>query len=88
MADDPENSDNTGQEAQVLPFARKDGACPVCGQSSAATHRPFCSERCADVDLGRWLKGGYRIPGPPAESGDGAEEAADEGGAAGEDETY
>ena len=29
--------------------------------------KPFCSKRCADVDLGRWLKGGYAIPGPPAD---------------------
>jgi endogenous inhibitor of DNA gyrase (YacG/DUF329 family) len=28
---------------------------------------PFCSKRCADIDLGRWLKGGYAIPGGPAD---------------------
>ncbi|MEO0714804.1 MAG: DNA gyrase inhibitor YacG, partial [Pseudomonadota bacterium] len=31
------------------------------------SYRPFCSKRCADVDLSRWLKGGYAIPGGPAE---------------------
>ncbi len=36
--------------------------CPICAKDSAAKYRPFCSKRCADVDLGRWLKGGYAIP--------------------------
>jgi endogenous inhibitor of DNA gyrase (YacG/DUF329 family) len=31
----------------------------------AAGLAPFCSKRCADIDLGRWLKGGYVIPGAP-----------------------
>lgn len=38
------------------------GTCPICGAAASATHRPFCSRRCADLDLGRWLKGHYRIP--------------------------
>ncbi|MEM9668624.1 MAG: DNA gyrase inhibitor YacG [Pseudomonadota bacterium] len=47
--------------------------CPVCEQKpSAKEYRPFCSRRCADVDLSRWLKGGYSIPGRPADQ---AEEA-------------
>ena len=37
-------------------------ACPVCGALAEPRHRPFCSPRCRDVDLGRWLKGNYRIP--------------------------
>lgn len=41
-------------------------ACPICGKPRAAAWRPFCSRRCADVDLGRWLDGGYVIPGEPA----------------------
>ncbi len=36
--------------------------CPICGRVTAAQFRPFCSRRCADVDLGRWLTGSYRIP--------------------------
>ncbi|HLQ20656.1 MAG TPA: DNA gyrase inhibitor YacG [Tabrizicola sp.] len=46
-------------------------SCPVCGKPTAPDYRPFCSRRCADVDLGRWLTEGYRIP---AESEDEAEE--------------
>lgn len=41
--------------------------CPLCGKPAAEGFEPFCSKRCADVDLGRWLKGGYAIPGPPAD---------------------
>lgn len=41
--------------------------CPICGKAMVARFRPFCSARCADVDLGRWLKGGYVIPGEPIE---------------------
>ena len=36
--------------------------CPICGQPSSTAYRPFCSRRCADVDLGRWFGGAYRIP--------------------------
>ena len=41
------------------------GRCPVCGKPAAPATRPFCSVRCADVDLGRWLTGHYRFPGSP-----------------------
>ena len=40
--------------------------CPICAKPEAQGFRPFCSKRCADIDLGRWFKGGYAIPGPPA----------------------
>jgi uncharacterized protein len=36
--------------------------CPICGKPVLVAFRPFCSRRCADVDLGRWLTEGYRIP--------------------------
>jgi len=36
--------------------------CPICGNPPKEENRPFCSERCARIDLGRWLKGNYRIP--------------------------
>jgi endogenous inhibitor of DNA gyrase (YacG/DUF329 family) len=41
--------------------------CPVCGRPAQAETRPFCSLRCAQVDLGRWLTGSYAIPGEPAD---------------------
>ncbi|MFN6978364.1 MAG: DNA gyrase inhibitor YacG [Gemmobacter sp.] len=36
--------------------------CPICRKPADPAYRPFCSRRCADVDLGRWLTGGYAIP--------------------------
>ena len=36
--------------------------CPICGGPSDIAYRPFCSRRCADVDLNRWLSGVYAIP--------------------------
>jgi uncharacterized protein len=36
--------------------------CPICGKPPSPQNRPFCSARCARIDLGRWLKGNYRIP--------------------------
>jgi len=46
---------------------RRSAPCPVCGKPSTKDARPFCGERCADIDLGRWFTGQYRIPGPPAD---------------------
>jgi endogenous inhibitor of DNA gyrase (YacG/DUF329 family) len=50
-------------------------ACPVCAKAAPPREGeprnpsfPFCSPACKLVDLGRWLDGGYRIPGPPLES--------------------
>ena len=40
--------------------------CPVCGKPSSQAHHPFCSGRCADIDLNRWLSGSYVIPAEPA----------------------
>lgn len=36
--------------------------CPICKRETDPRYRPFCSRRCADVDLGRWLTGSYAIP--------------------------
>jgi uncharacterized protein len=36
--------------------------CPTCGKPADPAYRPFCSRRCADVDLQRWLSGAYAIP--------------------------
>ena len=46
-----------------LRAVRMAAKCPVCGKpADPAKYRPFCSKRCADIDLGRWLKEGYRVP--------------------------
>lgn len=44
--------------------------CPICSKPTHRDYAPFCSRRCADVDLSRWLKGGYAIPGGGAGEGD------------------
>ncbi len=54
--------------------------CPMCGKPAQAAYRPFCSKRCADDDLLRWLTGGYVIPGEPQDDDEaGAWPAEDEG---------
>ena len=37
-------------------------SCPICARESSAEYRPFCSRRCADLDLGNWLAGRYSVP--------------------------
>lgn len=49
--------------------------CPICKRvvpegEAGARYRPFCSKRCADVDLGKWLTGSYAIPARDEESED------------------
>ena len=59
-------------------------SCPICGKPALdPKFLPFCSRRCADLDLGRWLKGAYVIPGSSA---DVAEEAPGERGPGADDE--
>jgi endogenous inhibitor of DNA gyrase (YacG/DUF329 family) len=45
--------------------------CPICGKLPVHQFRPFCSKRCADVDLNRWLKGVYAVPVKEEEDEDG-----------------
>jgi uncharacterized protein len=46
-------------------------ACPLCGKAAQLRYKPFCSKRCADIDLNRWLTGSYAIP--VAEEGESSE---------------
>jgi endogenous inhibitor of DNA gyrase (YacG/DUF329 family) len=55
-----------GAAGKVVRLTRKKRKCPMCSRPAVGTYRPFCSKRCADADLGRWLGEGYRIPGEPA----------------------
>lgn len=58
--------------------------CPICAKPEADGYRPFCSRRCADVDLARWLSGSYAVPSADPEDAEEAArlaaEAAEEGG--------
>jgi hypothetical protein len=42
--------------------------CPICGRPAETGFRPFCSRRCADLDLQRWLRGAYALPAVEDES--------------------
>jgi len=46
--------------ANVIPL--KGAKCPMCGKLRDEKFRPFCSKRCADLDLGHWFNEEYRIP--------------------------
>ena len=55
-----------GEKAKVTPL-RPRRPCPECGKPAARDTYPFCSVRCKNVDLNRWLSGAYVIPGDDAE---------------------
>jgi endogenous inhibitor of DNA gyrase (YacG/DUF329 family) len=50
------------------------GKCVICGKPKSEQFKPFCSKRCADVDLNRWFSGGYAIPAAEEEGEPGKEE--------------
>jgi endogenous inhibitor of DNA gyrase (YacG/DUF329 family) len=43
------------------------GVCPICAKPTVEQFKPFCSRRCADIDLNRWLSGVYAVPAVEAE---------------------
>jgi len=51
--------------------------CPMCGKDTDPKMRPFCSKRCADLDLGRWLTGQYAVPSEDPDDIEAALEAAE-----------
>jgi len=50
--------------------------CPICNGETSLKYRPFCSGRCADVDLAKWLNGSYAAPSRDPEDVGAAIEAA------------
>ncbi|CAN1722808.1 DNA gyrase inhibitor YacG [Hyphomicrobium sp. 1Nfss2.1] len=60
--------------------------CPICGEPTDMAYRPFCSKRCRDVDLARWLGDGYAIAGGAADADEDGEDAAAAGGRGGASE--
>ena len=56
---------------------RKARPCPECREPAVREHAPFCSARCRRIDLSRWLKGTYVIPGEPVDAADGGGLAPD-----------
>ena len=53
-------------------------SCPNCGNEGDQKYRPFCSKRCADVDLARWMSGSYTVPSMREESEEEAMEALEQ----------
>ncbi len=51
----PADNDNMRENERTV-------RCPNCGHPAVSDFRPFCSGRCKDVDLSRWLRGSYAIP--------------------------
>ncbi|KCV82099.1 hypothetical protein ATO10_09638 [Actibacterium atlanticum] len=43
-------------------------SCPICQKDPVAKYRPFCSSRCADLDLAKWLNGSYSTPADDSQS--------------------
>lgn len=58
-----EAANDNGQASPVLPNKE----CPICGRAATRADAPFCSPRCADVDLNRWLGGVYRVEAEPSD---------------------
>lgn len=54
--------------------------CPICGKPVEPAFKPFCSRRCADIDLNRWLSGVYAIPAKDDEDEDGERPAEGDAG--------
>jgi endogenous inhibitor of DNA gyrase (YacG/DUF329 family) len=61
--------------ASADPTAPRSAPCPVCGKPASGQHLPFCSARCRNIDLGRWLKGNYRIETDEGPDGPTSDEA-------------
>ena len=57
--------------------------CAICRKPQVEKYRPFCSKRCADIDLNRWLSGAYAIPGPAVDDEDDGESSSGETGGGG-----
>jgi endogenous inhibitor of DNA gyrase (YacG/DUF329 family) len=57
MADPTSGPDETHPQG-----AAREPRCPICGRPRVLEYRPFCSKRCSDIDLSRWLNGVYAVP--------------------------
>ena len=62
MSDIKQNQQSEPTKSVAKSAAKLLSNCPTCGAPADAQARPFCSSRCADVDLGNWFQGKYGIP--------------------------
>lgn len=51
--------------------------CAICGKPPVAKYRPFCSGRCADIDLAKWMNGAYAVPSEDPDDVEAAIEATE-----------
>ena len=58
MSDIEQNQQSETAESAAKPLPK----CPTCGAPADVKTRPFCSSRCANIDLGNWFQGKYAIP--------------------------
>jgi len=73
MADKSPRNDNApvaAPDAMGQPESPTGKPCAMCGKPALMKYRPFCSKRCADLDLSRWLNGVYAIPAKETEEDD------------------
>ena len=61
-AGDSSNEGGQGDAKGKVAGLRRPRPCPICSKPSTKENYPFCSQRCKDVDLSRWLTGAYAIP--------------------------
>lgn len=64
----------TGPDGDKVIPLRPARTCPICRKPSTRAAYPFCSKRCADIDLGRWFSGSYAIPAAEEDPSDGGEQ--------------
>ena len=62
MSDIKQNQQSEPTKSVAKSAAKLLSKCPTCGAPADTKARPFCSSRCADVDLGNWFQGKYGIP--------------------------
>ena len=70
---DPAN-DNAGEAPRAA------APCAICGKPQKPENKPFCSPRCADIDLGRWLDEAYAVPEKKPEDEDEGDQESDRAG--------
>ena len=71
--------------SQPVPPEKRQPKCAQCRKKPvSAEYRPFCSKRCADVDLGKWLNDGYAIPGAPLQEEEDSARSGPHSGEAGD----
>lgn len=75
----PKGGKKPGAEGESKPAMGR-RRCPICRKPAVQRFRPFCSARCADIDLGRWIGGDYRVPGAPANALNSEDEGGEEDG--------